>query len=137
MPVQSLQKLSHANLVKLKEVIREDNTLYFVFEYMRENLYQLIKDRCFGPSLAFQSSTHFYAHKVGCPKRVFEFTAPSNVVPPFPPDATVKVLLLPNVTPAAVADARSAAGRTRRVKVGEKTQTPCSNMNFTLQARAS
>lgn len=63
MPVQSLQKLSHANLVKLKEVIREDNTLYFVFEYMRENLYQLIKDRCFGPSLAFQSSTHFYAHK--------------------------------------------------------------------------
>ncbi|EEC09832.1 protein kinase, putative, partial [Ixodes scapularis] len=41
----SLQRLSHANLVKLKEVIREDNTLYFVFEYMRENLYQLIKDR--------------------------------------------------------------------------------------------
>ncbi|XP_064486447.1 serine/threonine-protein kinase ICK-like isoform X2 [Ornithodoros turicata] len=43
--VKSLQKLSHANLVKLKEVIREDNTLYFVFEYMKENLYQLIKDR--------------------------------------------------------------------------------------------
>lgn len=42
---QSLQKLSHANLIKLKEVIREDNTLYFVFEYMKENLYQLIKDR--------------------------------------------------------------------------------------------
>ncbi|XP_067121096.1 serine/threonine-protein kinase dyf-5-like [Centruroides vittatus] len=43
--VKSLQKLSHANLVKLKEVIREDNTLYFVFEYLKENLYQLIKDR--------------------------------------------------------------------------------------------
>lgn len=42
---QSLQKLSHPNLIKLKEVIREDNTLYFVFEYMKENLYQLIKDR--------------------------------------------------------------------------------------------
>ena len=42
---QSLQKLSHANLVKLREVIREDNVLYFVFEYMKENLYQLIKDR--------------------------------------------------------------------------------------------
>lgn len=42
---QSLQKLSHPNLVKLKEVIREDNTLYFVFEYMKENLYQLIKVR--------------------------------------------------------------------------------------------
>ncbi|XP_028967676.1 serine/threonine-protein kinase ICK [Galendromus occidentalis] len=43
--VKSLQKLSHVNLIKLKEVIREDNTLYFVFEYMKENLYQLIKDR--------------------------------------------------------------------------------------------
>ncbi|KAG8198927.1 hypothetical protein JTE90_015135 [Oedothorax gibbosus] len=43
--VKSLQKLSHANLVKLKEVIREDNTLYFVFEYMKENLYELIKSR--------------------------------------------------------------------------------------------
>ncbi|XP_035215557.1 serine/threonine-protein kinase ICK-like [Stegodyphus dumicola] len=43
--VKSLQKLSHTNLVKLKEVIREDNTLYFVFEYMKENLYQLMKRR--------------------------------------------------------------------------------------------
>ncbi|XP_022649078.1 serine/threonine-protein kinase ICK-like isoform X2 [Varroa jacobsoni] len=43
--VKSLQKLSHTNLIKLKEVIREDNTLYFVFEYMKQNLYQLIKDR--------------------------------------------------------------------------------------------
>ncbi|KAI5694463.1 hypothetical protein M8J77_005598 [Diaphorina citri] len=43
--VKSLKKLSHANLVKLKEVIRENDTLYFVFEYMKENLYQLIRDR--------------------------------------------------------------------------------------------
>ncbi|KAF7488553.1 Serine/threonine-protein kinase ICK [Sarcoptes scabiei] len=43
--VKSLKKLSHPNLIKLKEVIREDNILYFVFEYMKENLYQLIKDR--------------------------------------------------------------------------------------------
>lgn len=42
---QSLKKLSHANVVKLKEVIRENDILYFVFEYMQENLYQLIKDR--------------------------------------------------------------------------------------------
>ena len=42
---QSLQKLSHPNLIKLREVIREDNILYFVFEYMNENLYQFIKDR--------------------------------------------------------------------------------------------
>lgn len=42
---QSLKKLSHPNIVKLKEVIRENDILYFVFEYMKENLYQMIKDR--------------------------------------------------------------------------------------------
>eukprot|EP00064_Thunnus_orientalis_P017945 superscaffoldBa00003964_g18031 len=42
---QSLKKLNHANVVKLKEVIRENDHLYFVFEYMKENLYQLMKDR--------------------------------------------------------------------------------------------
>ncbi|XP_796032.4 serine/threonine-protein kinase dyf-5 [Strongylocentrotus purpuratus] len=43
--VKSLKKLNHANIVKLKEVIREDNILYFVFEYMTENLYELMKGR--------------------------------------------------------------------------------------------
>ncbi|KAM4835143.1 serine/threonine-protein kinase ICK isoform 2-T6 [Thomomys bottae] len=43
--VKSLKKLSHANVVKLKEVIRENDHLYFIFEYMKENLYQLIKER--------------------------------------------------------------------------------------------
>ncbi|XP_044582034.1 serine/threonine-protein kinase dyf-5-like isoform X2 [Cotesia glomerata] len=43
--VKSLKKLNHANVVKLKEVIRENDVLYFVFEYMKENLYQLMKDR--------------------------------------------------------------------------------------------
>ncbi|XP_062839026.1 serine/threonine-protein kinase ICK [Anolis carolinensis] len=43
--VKSLKKLSHANVVKLKEVIRENDNLYFVFEYMKENLYQLMKER--------------------------------------------------------------------------------------------
>eukprot|EP00063_Salmo_salar_P068406 XP_014043241.1 PREDICTED: serine/threonine-protein kinase MAK-like isoform X7 [Salmo salar] len=43
--VKSLKKLSHANVVKLKEVIRENDHLYFVFEYMKENLYQLMKNR--------------------------------------------------------------------------------------------
>lgn len=42
---QSLKKLNHANIVKLKEVIRENDHLYFIFEYMKENLYQLIKER--------------------------------------------------------------------------------------------
>lgn len=38
-------KMKHINVVKLKEVIREENKLYFVFEYMKENLYQMIKNR--------------------------------------------------------------------------------------------
>ena len=42
---QSLMKMKHVNIVKLKEVIREENKLYFVFEYMKENLYQMIKGR--------------------------------------------------------------------------------------------
>ncbi|XP_044150993.1 serine/threonine-protein kinase MAK [Bufo gargarizans] len=43
--VKSLKKLNHANVIKLKEVIRENDQLFFVFEYMKENLYQLMKDR--------------------------------------------------------------------------------------------
>lgn len=43
--LQSLKKLSHTNVVKLKEVIRDNDQLYFVFEYMKENLYQLMKER--------------------------------------------------------------------------------------------
>ncbi|XP_053738786.1 serine/threonine-protein kinase MAK-like isoform X2 [Synchiropus splendidus] len=43
--VKSLKKLTHANVVKLKEVIREHEHLYFVFEYMKENLYQLMNQR--------------------------------------------------------------------------------------------
>ncbi|XP_033505397.2 serine/threonine-protein kinase MAK-like [Epinephelus lanceolatus] len=43
--VKSLKKLNHANVVKLREVIRENDYLYFVFEYMKENLYQLMKER--------------------------------------------------------------------------------------------
>ncbi|GMJ00213.1 hypothetical protein like AT4G19110 [Hibiscus trionum] len=43
--VKSLRRMNHPNIVKLKEVIRENNILYFVFEYMEFNLYQLMKDR--------------------------------------------------------------------------------------------
>lgn len=50
---QSLKKLNHANVVKLKEVIRENDHLYFVFEYMKENLYQLMKDRWEAKYLTF------------------------------------------------------------------------------------
>lgn len=31
---QSLRRMNHPNIVKLKEVIRENDILYFVFEYM-------------------------------------------------------------------------------------------------------
>ena len=43
--VRALKKLSHPYIVKLKEVIRENDELFFVFEYMEQNVYQLIKDR--------------------------------------------------------------------------------------------
>ena len=43
--LQSLRKLNHANIVKLKEVVRENDVLYLVFEYMRQNLYQMMKER--------------------------------------------------------------------------------------------
>ncbi|KAL6549798.1 hypothetical protein OROMI_020286 [Orobanche minor] len=43
--VKSLRKMNHPNIVKLKEVIRESDVLYFVFEYMECNLYQIMKDR--------------------------------------------------------------------------------------------
>lgn len=43
--VKALKKLNHVNIVKLKEVIRERDVLYFIFEYMKENLYQMTKDR--------------------------------------------------------------------------------------------
>eukprot|EP00252_Welwitschia_mirabilis_P004420 TRINITY_DN14773_c0_g1_i3.p1 TRINITY_DN14773_c0_g1~~TRINITY_DN14773_c0_g1_i3.p1 ORF type:complete len:439 (+),score=76.46 TRINITY_DN14773_c0_g1_i3:68-1384(+) len=43
--VKSLRKLNHPHIIKLKEVIKENNELFFVFEYMECNLYQLMKDR--------------------------------------------------------------------------------------------
>ncbi len=43
--IKSLRKLNHHNIVKLKEVIRVSDDLYFVFEYMEQNIYQLMKDR--------------------------------------------------------------------------------------------
>ena len=43
--IKSLRKLNHPNIVKLKEVIRVNDDLYFIFEYMEMNIYQLIKDR--------------------------------------------------------------------------------------------
>lgn len=43
--VMALRKLNHPSIVKLKEVIRENDELYFVFEYLECNLYQVMKER--------------------------------------------------------------------------------------------
>lgn len=38
-------KMRHPNVVKLREVMREDNTMFMVFEYMKENLYEMLHHR--------------------------------------------------------------------------------------------
>lgn len=43
--VRSLKKLKHKNIVKLREVIRENDELYFVFEYLEKNVYEMTKER--------------------------------------------------------------------------------------------
>ena len=43
--IKSLRKLNHPSIVKLKEVIRVNDDLYFVFEYMENNLYEIMKGR--------------------------------------------------------------------------------------------
>ncbi len=43
--IKSLKRLNHPNIVKLKEVIRENDELFFVFEFMEGNLYEMMKKR--------------------------------------------------------------------------------------------
>jgi len=43
--IASLRKLIHPNIVKLKEVIRENDELHLVFEFMEANLYEFMKSR--------------------------------------------------------------------------------------------
>jgi protein kinase len=43
--IKCLRKLSHNNIVKLKEAFRVNDELHLVFEFLDENVYQLIKDR--------------------------------------------------------------------------------------------
>lgn len=40
-----LIKFNHPNIVSLHEIIKENNQLYFVFEFMEQNVYQLSKER--------------------------------------------------------------------------------------------
>ncbi|KAF8109028.1 hypothetical protein N665_0104s0334 [Sinapis alba] len=59
--VKSLSRMNHPNIVKLKEVIRENDILYFVFEYMECNLYQLMKDH---PKLFSESDIRNWCFQV-------------------------------------------------------------------------
>jgi protein kinase len=43
--VRSLRKLTHPHIVKLREVIRDADELFFVFEFMERNLYELMRGR--------------------------------------------------------------------------------------------
>lgn len=43
--IKSLRKLNHPSIVKLKEVIRVNDDLYFVFEYMDNNIYEMMKTK--------------------------------------------------------------------------------------------
>ena len=43
--IKSLRKLSHTNIVKLKEAFRVNDELHLVFDFMEEDVYHLIKDK--------------------------------------------------------------------------------------------
>ncbi|KAG2672591.1 hypothetical protein I3760_13G048900 [Carya illinoinensis] len=43
--LKALRKLNHPKIIKLKEVVRENNELFFIFEYMDCNLYEIMRDR--------------------------------------------------------------------------------------------
>ena len=72
--LKALKKLNnHNNIIKLNEVLREKNCLYFVFEYANLNLYQLIKNRK-GVQFEMSETRHYamqillgtsYMHKMG------------------------------------------------------------------------
>jgi serine/threonine protein kinase len=52
--LESLKKINnHVNIIRLKEVIRENDELHFVFEFADGNLYQKMRDQ---NSKAFSSS---------------------------------------------------------------------------------
>ncbi|KAG6486811.1 hypothetical protein ZIOFF_055391 [Zingiber officinale] len=42
---KSLRKLNHPNIVKLKEIVRQNHELFFIFEHMEYNLYKVMRDR--------------------------------------------------------------------------------------------
>mmetsp|Transcript_15128 Transcript_15128/g.15000 ORF Transcript_15128/g.15000 Transcript_15128/m.15000 type:complete len:177 (+) Transcript_15128:131-661(+) len=65
--IKSLRKLNdHPNIVKLKEVFRTNNDLYFVFEYIKSDLYKVMKDGVDIKSIMYQILDGLkYIHKNG------------------------------------------------------------------------
>ncbi|KAF4367536.1 hypothetical protein CsatB_024857 [Cannabis sativa] len=43
--IKVLRRLSHPNIIKLNEVVRENDEVFLIFEYMNLNLYQMMRDR--------------------------------------------------------------------------------------------
>tara|TARA_B110000503_G_C6972559_1_gene339800 strand:- start:148 stop:333 length:186 start_codon:yes stop_codon:yes gene_type:complete len=39
--IKSLRKIEHPNIIKMKEVIKDKDELYLVFEFQKQNVYQL------------------------------------------------------------------------------------------------
>lgn len=85
--IKSLAKLSHPNVVKLLEVIKENNKLHLVFEYMDRNIYELLKScpKKQMPELEIRNIMYqslqgiYYIHKAGYlhrdlkPENILEF----------------------------------------------------------------
>lgn len=57
--IKSLRKLVHPSIVKLKEVIRENDELHLVFEFMEANLYQVLFFSSFFSNTHSSSSHHY------------------------------------------------------------------------------
>lgn len=55
--VKSLRRMNHPNIVKLKEVIRENDILYFVFEYM---VWEILWKGCSNIGILFLKTHSFY-----------------------------------------------------------------------------
>lgn len=68
--VKSLSKLKHVNIIKLEDIILEDNTLFLVFELMTKNIYEHISSSSLKEkevkSIVFQILSGLnYMHRLG------------------------------------------------------------------------